>query len=137
MNKTWFLVGLALLLSACAAPQNGTPATREEAPPYTAVSPATLQKMLAGPDITLVDVHIPEQPHIPGTDAVIPYNDIDALEAALPDKNAKIVLYCRSGGMSELAAAELAKRGYTNLSILAGGENAWRAAGYGVVENER
>ena len=41
------------------------------------------------------------------------------------DKDAKIVLYCRSGGMSRAAAYELAEEGYTNVYDLVGGKNAY------------
>jgi len=120
---------LVLLLAACSA-QPATQASKSGA--FGEVSPQQLRGMLDAGGVTLVDVHIPEQPHIPGTDAVVPYNDIEALEAALPDKEASIVLYCRSGHMSADAAQALVAAGYTNVSELTGGENAWTAAGYEV-----
>jgi len=92
-----------------------------------------LAAMLKQKDFTLIDVHIPEQVHVPDTDAFIPFNEIDARLSELPqDKNAKIVLYCRSGTMSQIAAKTLIAKGYTNIYNLVGGMNAWQAAGYDV-----
>ncbi|OIO18818.1 MAG: hypothetical protein AUJ23_02975 [Candidatus Magasanikbacteria bacterium CG1_02_32_51] len=67
-------------------------------------------------DFTLIDVHIPEQFYIVGTDKFIPYNTIDQRLTDLPsDKNAKIILYCRSGSMSKIATQTLADLGYNNV----------------------
>ncbi len=88
-----------------------------------------LSEMLTAKDFKLIDVHTPEQEHITGTDAVIPFDKIDKIAQKIgEDKDAKVVLYCRSGSMSAQASAELAKRGYTNIYDLSGGLNAWKAA---------
>lgn len=84
-----------------------------------------------GKDIYLLDVHIPEQEHIEGTDDFIPFNVIEKYQAQLPeDKNTEIVVYCRSGNMSETASQTLIDMGYTNVKNLTGGINAWKAEGY-------
>jgi rhodanese-related sulfurtransferase len=49
--------------------------------------------------------------------------------ATVPDKNAKLVLYCGGGYRSALAADNLQKMGYTNVCSLAGGWRAWNEAG--------
>lgn len=92
---------------------------------YNSITPEVLDKMLASKDFTLIDVHIPEQEHIEGTDAFIPYTDIEHSDTLPKDKDAKIVLYCRSGGMSRAAAYTLAEKGYTNIYDLSGGKNAY------------
>ena len=51
------------------------------------------------------------------------------IEAALPDLDAKIVLYCGGGYRSALAADALQKMGYRNVYSLAGGWRAWKANG--------
>jgi len=94
---------------------------------YQKISSQELNDALENKDFTLVDVHVPEQVHIPKTDFMVPYNEIDKLVEALPDKNAKIVLYCRSGGMSAVAAKALVERGYTNIFNLTNGMNSWKA----------
>ena len=47
------------------------------------------------------------------------------IEKKVPDKNARIVLYCCSGLRSILAAESLMKMGYTNVSSLKGGVIGW------------
>lgn len=47
---------------------------------------------------------------------------------SLSDKTAKIVLYCRSGGRSALAAQSLSKIGYQSVVSMAGGFIAWEEA---------
>lgn len=51
------------------------------------------------------------------------------VERAIPDLDAKIVLYCAGGYRSALAADALRKMGYRNALSLAGGWRAWNAAG--------
>ena len=68
------------------------------------------------------------------TDAFVPYDDLDALTAALPDKNAPIILYCRSGRMSEEASLALLDLGYTQLWDVPGGMNAWQASGRDLID---
>ncbi|MDD5774638.1 MAG: cupredoxin domain-containing protein [Candidatus Omnitrophica bacterium] len=79
------------------------------------------KSMLAQKDFILVDVHIPEERHLQATDEFIPYDRIIDHLDKLPDKNAKIVVYCRSGRMSEEAGNELVALGYTNIYNVLGG----------------
>ncbi len=134
--KTWMAVGLlavlALLVTACGA----GPATSESegfpknADGYADISVQQLAEMLEDKDLTLVNVHIPYEGEIPQTDLFIAYDEIAAHLDQLPDKDAPIVLYCRSGGMSTSAARELAELGYSNVMEVDGGFAAWQAAGY-------
>lgn len=98
---------------------------------YTRVSPEELRVMDEGEDFPLVNVHIPFEGDIPGTDLSIPYDEIEQRLGELPeDKDAKVVLYCRSGSMSTEAARTLVERGYEDVWELEGGMNAWKAAGF-------
>jgi len=75
---------------------------------YTDVSVTELKTMLANKNFTFINVHIPFDGNIAKTDLSIPYDQIDQNLDKLPsDKNAKIVLYCRSGRMSAIAADTL------------------------------
>lgn len=97
---------------------------------YTQVTPAELQTMLQAKDFPFINVHIPYEGEIAGTDSHIPFDQImQRLNELPPDKNAKVVIYCRSGNMSTQAAQELVQAGYTNLWELGGGMVAWEAAG--------
>lgn len=81
----------------------------------------------------LLDVHIPEQEHIPGTDAFIPYDDLNSHLNELPeDKDTPIAIYCRSGSMSKQASQELIELGYTKIYDLVGGINAYKEANVAV-----
>ena len=87
--------------------------------------------MLQAKDFSLINVHVPYEGEIANTDAKIVYNEIDQHLDQLPaDKSAPIVLYCRSGRMSTIAAQQLVKLGYTHIFNLDGGMIAWEQAGY-------
>lgn len=85
-------------------------------------------KLTSQPEVFVVDVHVPEQNHLPNTDAFIPFDQIQARVNDLPvDKATPIMVYCRSGGMSKQASAELVSMGYQTVYDLSGGKNAYDA----------
>jgi rhodanese-related sulfurtransferase len=128
---------LALLLSGCGAKGSTETSTTTlgaevdvQGGSYRDVSVSELQAMLEDKDFVFVNVHIPFEGDIPNTDLSIPYNEIEAHLDELPaEKNAKIVLYCRSDRMSNIAAEKLVSLGYTNIWNLEGGFNAWENEG--------
>ena len=61
-----------------------------------------------------------DEGHIPGA-ILLPYTEIeDKAEEMLPDKDALILVYCRSGRRSKIAAQSLAELGYTNIKEFGG-----------------
>lgn len=52
------------------------------------------------------------------------------VEDAIPDKNAKVVVYCQGGVRSAFATRALRELGYSQAQSLAGGFNAWKRAGH-------
>lgn len=135
LKKLAFLsiVLIAMLLAAC-QPKPVTEGTISVAGgSYKNISAPELQTMLKNKDFVFINVHIPFAGNIAGTDLSIPYDQIEQNLSQLPgEKNAKIVLYCRSGRMSAIAAETLVKLGYTNLWNLNGGMEAWEQAGYSI-----
>jgi phage shock protein E len=83
------------------------------------------------PGATVINVHIPFAGALDGTDASIPYDQISSTSPGVPSAlDSEILLYCRTGRMSAIAATSLRNAGYTNVFDLAGGMEAWEAAGH-------
>ena len=61
-----------------------------------------------------------DEGHIPGAILIPEYEIAARAENELPDKNQLILVYCRSGRRSKIAAEELVKLGYTNVKEFGG-----------------
>lgn len=77
----------------------------------------------------VINVHIPDEGSIVGTDAAVPYTDILSSSSLPANRSTPIALYCRSGRMSTIAARTLLDAGYTDVVELEGGMDAWQQAG--------
>ena len=135
MKKLLRVLVLIFVLAACQS--QATDITGESVTvtggTYQNVTPDELNTMLKNKDFVFVNVHIPFEGNIAETDLSIAYDQITDpanLEQLPADKNAKIVLYCRSGRMSQMAAEDLVNLGYTNIWNLEGGMVGWEQAGY-------
>jgi rhodanese-related sulfurtransferase len=132
---------LALVVAGCrsneATPVDGTSLEEQtqavpvgDAGGYTDLSVEGLASMMEEESFPLVNVHSPYEGEIEGTDLFIPYNEIEqSLEKLPEDKDASIVLYCRSGSMSAQAAETLVELGYTDVWNVDGGMIAWENSG--------
>lgn len=119
MNQTGttiiMLVGVLLIWAYF---KNSGPASKLRINPTEAKKRLDMEK-----GIVLLDVRTQEEyleKHIPKS-TLIPLNVL-AVEASkkLPDKQATIFVYCRSGNRSRAAVKRLLKQGYTNLFDLGG-----------------
>lgn len=71
-----------------------------------------------------------DEAHIEGA-TLIPLSSFqEKYEAVLTDKNATIVIQCRSGKRSMNACMFLLSKGYSDLNNLEGGIMAWHEAGF-------
>ena len=120
-----------LTLSACTAPapaeETVTESSAASAEPAAAKTPAVYQKITAkqakarmdsGDAIIILDVRTQEEfnaGHIAGAILIPNETILDEQPALLPDLDAEILVYCRSGNRSAQSANKLIAIGYTNV----------------------
>ena len=74
-------------------------------------------------DYIIIDARTEEEfaaGHIANAILIPEYEIAEHAEAELPDKDALILVYCRSGRRSKIASEELVKLGYTNVKEFGG-----------------
>ncbi len=124
MKLAHLSAALALVVAAAVA----TPAAL--AAPPRLVGPASFAKAVAQKGTATINVHVPDEGSLAGTDLWIPFDRLAASRARLPArKTTPLAVYCRSGRMSAIAVRELARLGYGNIVELRGGMVAWEASG--------
>lgn len=130
--KKLLLISIALLiiLFAACGNNNGKKETESgEKTMYEQISPEDAKRIMdSGEECIILDVREQneyDEGHI--KDAIlIPYTEIeDKAETVLLNKNKQILVYCRSGRRSKIAAESLARLGYTNVKEF-GGIIDWR-----------
>lgn len=123
------------------AKQSSAPAKGEErtatsaATPFARLDPAAFARRMGDKGAVLINVHVPYEGELPHTDAFIPYDHIVGAAQLPKKKDAELLLYCRTGRMSEMAANALHAAGYTRLAHLEGGMRAWEASGHPLLQN--
>lgn len=136
MDKTTIIVLLVgvLLAGATMAIKKGNSDNMEGTKvTYQSIKAAQAKEIMDTEEVIILDVRTPqeyEEGHIEGALLVPDYELISAAETKLPDKDAKILVYCRSGNRSRSAAKELIDMGYTQVYDF-GGIMSWT---YGIVQ---
>jgi len=112
------LISLSLFgLTACQGDSDNTP-TYEQ---ITAKEAKTI--MDTEQDYIIIDARTEEEfaeGHIEDAILIPEYEIKDRAEKELPDKDALILVYCRSGRRSKIASEELVNLGYTNVKEFGG-----------------
>lgn len=131
-----FLVFLCIFLCCCTndksmeivggadGPTSMIVAEKGEKIMYKQITPEQAKKIMdSGEEHIVLDTrekHEYDAGHIPGA-ILIPYTEIEnKADEMLPDKDATILVYCRSGRRSKIASESLAGLGYTNVKEFGG-----------------
>ncbi|MBE6765218.1 MAG: rhodanese-like domain-containing protein [Ruminococcaceae bacterium] len=117
MKRFIFAPVFALCLLLCSCSQS------EQTAGYVSISQEKAKQLMDSGDCIILDVRTPEEyneGHIPGAVLIPDYDIKTKAEQILTDKNALILVYCRSGRRSKNAARELAALGYTNVREFGG-----------------
>ena len=99
------------------------------------ISVSDAKALLDKGGVTFLDCREPKEyksGHIPGA-VNVPRGLLEfKIGKKIPDKNAQIIMYCKSGGRGCLACESIGKMGYKNVKNMDGGWKAWAKAGYPV-----
>ena len=119
MKKLVFLLLAAMLLTAC-----GQDKENDQGAVYVNITAEEAKEIMDSEEgYIILDVRTQEEydeGHIPGA-IVISHEEIaEKAEGVLTDKDQLILVYCRSGRRSKIAAEALVELGYTNIKEFGG-----------------
>lgn len=119
------LVVIAIIIAGRGIMENKEPNTNDTT--YKKISAEDAKIIMDSEDVIILDVRTQEEyngGHIENA-LLLPVTDIkDKADGILTDKDAKILVYCRSGNRSAAASKELISMGYTNVYDF-GGISSW------------
>lgn len=129
MKRLVIVFLIVILLSGCTA-------TKEENKiMYNKITAEEAKEMIDTQEVIILDVRTQEEfkeKHIEGALLIPDYELANVAKSKLPDKNKKILVYCRSGNRSKSAARLLIDMGYTDVYDFGGIIN-WP---YGTVQGD-
>ena len=119
MKKLVFLLLAVMMLTAC-----GQDTEKDQGAVYVNITAEEAKQIMDSEEgYVILDVRTQEeydQGHIPGA-IVISHEEIaEKAEEVLTDKEQLILVYCRSGRRSKIAAEALVELGYTNIKEFGG-----------------
>ena len=119
MKKLIFLLLAVMLLTAC-----GQDKENDQGAVYVNITAGEAKQIMdSEEDYIILDVRTQEeydQGHIPGAIQISHEEIAEKAEEVLTDKDQLILVYCRSGRRSKLAAEALVELGYTNIKEFGG-----------------
>lgn len=117
------LIAFAFIIPLTACVGSGDKQEEASESVYKTLSPEDARELIGNEGVFLVDVRTPQEyseGHIPQS-LLLPLDDIqEKAQDVLPDQYAKVIVYCRSGRRSALAAKELLSLGYKDVYDLGG-----------------
>ena len=119
MKKLVFLLLAVMLLTACGQDKENN----QGAAYLNITAEETKQIMDSEEGYIILDVRTQEEydeGHIPGAIVISHEEIVEKAEEVLTDKNQLILVYCRSGRRSKIAAEALVELGYTNIKEFGG-----------------
>ncbi len=121
--KKFLILTLMLLLTACGN-NNAVDNEKGETVMYQQITQDEAKRIMdSGEEYILLDVREQDEfdeGHIPGA-ILLPYTEIaNKAEEIIPDKDNQILVYCRSGRRSKIAAESLVGLGYSNVKEFGG-----------------
>ena len=119
MKKLIFLLLAVMMLTAC-----GNDTQKDQGAVYVNITAEEAKRIMDSEEgYIILDVREQDEydaGHIPGA-ILIPYTLIEEKAAEmLPEKDQLILVYCRSGRRSKIAAEALLELGYTNIKEFGG-----------------
>lgn len=117
MKKILMILLAIFLLSGC------TTIIEEDKIEYIKITAEEAKEIMDTEEVKIIDVRTPEEyeeEHIEGAILIPDYELKNLSDSKLPDKDEKILVYCRSGSRSKAATNVLIDMGYTNVKDFGG-----------------